>query len=45
MKWIKQYAEGLSIEDIMKYANKDMIKLRKKEFNNLTKYLSQYIYL
>ena len=26
MKWIKQYKEGLSVEDIMKYASQDMIK-------------------
>ena len=26
MLWIKQYQKGLSIEDIMKYAVKDMIK-------------------
>ena len=26
MIWVKQYQEGLSIEDIMKYAIKDMIK-------------------
>ncbi len=26
MNWIKQYKEGLSIEDIMKYTNKEMIK-------------------
>jgi len=26
MKWIKQHQEGLSIEDIMKYAVQDMIK-------------------
>ena len=26
MKWIKQYKEGLSVEDIMKYAIQDMIK-------------------
>ena len=26
MKWIIQYKEGLSIEEIMKYAVKDMIK-------------------
>ena len=26
MKWIKQYKEGLSVEDIMKYAIRDMIK-------------------
>ena len=26
MKWIKQYNSGLSIEDIMKYADQDMIK-------------------
>ena len=26
MKWIKQHKEGLSIEDIMKYAIQDMIK-------------------
>ncbi len=26
MKWIKQYREGLSIEEIMKYTIKDMIK-------------------
>ena len=26
MKWIKQYKEGLSIEEIMKYAVEDMIK-------------------
>ena len=26
MKWINQYKEGLSIEDIMKYAVQDMIQ-------------------
>ena len=26
MRWIKQYKEGLSIEDIMKHAVLDMIK-------------------
>ena len=26
MKWIKQYREGFSIEDIMKYTINDMIK-------------------
>ena len=26
MKWIKQYKEGLSVEDIMKYAIQEMIK-------------------
>ena len=26
MKWIKQYKKGLSVEEIMKYAIKDMIK-------------------
>ena len=26
MKWIKQHKEGLSIEEIMRYATEDMIK-------------------
>ena len=26
MNWIKQYTQGLSIEDIMKHTIKDMIK-------------------
>ena len=26
MKWIKQYKEGFSVEDIMKYAVQEMIK-------------------
>ena len=26
MKWIKQYKEGFSVEEIMKYAIRDMIK-------------------
>ena len=30
MKWIKQYKEGLSIEDIMKYATQEMIKSEEK---------------
>ena len=32
MKWIKQYKEGLSIEEIMKYAVEDMIK-SEQEYN------------
>ena len=30
MRWIKQYKEGLSIEDIMKNAVQDMIKSEEK---------------
>ncbi len=30
MKWIKQYEKGLSIEEIMKFAIKDMEKCEKE---------------
>ncbi len=37
MKWIKQYKNGLSIEDIMRNAVQDMIRSEEKKFNNLNK--------
>ena len=30
MKWIKQYKDGLSIEEIMRYSIEDMIKIEEE---------------